>query len=376
MRTKHITIAAIFSILLLGVFAGPAIARPHGTVGAVYVMSNAADGNEVLAFSRHNDGTLEHWQSYATGGNGTGAGLGNQGGLVMSNNHKWLIGVNAGSNEVFVFRIKKHDLSLTDNVDSGGLNPISVTIHGRLVYVLNAGGNVADVDSVTGFWLSPKGKLTALPYGPLPLSANSTGPAQIGFTPDGHLLVVTEKATNIIDTFIMYPGQAPDGPYMTTSEGMTPFGFSFGKRNQLFISEAHGGEAGAGTVSSYKVYPDGTLNVLDSAVPNHQTAPCWIIVSKDGHLAYTANTPDDSLSGFYIGFGGDLTLLDADGRTGEPGTGTNPLDIDFSGNERFLYTLNSGDGTVGAFEVYPDGSLGHLENMSGLPPGANGLAAR
>ena len=55
------------------------------------------------------------------------------------------------------------------------------------------------------------------------------------------------------------------------------------------MSEAFGGAAGASTSSLYEVGADGTLSVLDAAVPTTESAACWIIISQDGRFAYTTN---------------------------------------------------------------------------------------
>ena len=102
-----------------------------------------------------------------------------------------------------------------------------------------------------------------------------------------------------------------------------------------------------------------------------------MVVSNDGRFAYTTNAGSGSISGFQIGQDGSLTLLDADGRTGDTGIGSAPIDMAFSGNGRYLYTLNSGSGTIGAFAVDgKDGSLRAISGASGLPGSTNGLAAR
>src|SRR6266404_2861975 len=57
-----------------------------GTVapGAVYTLSNASSGNSVLIFNRGANGELTSGATLATGGLGTGGGLGSQGALVLS----------------------------------------------------------------------------------------------------------------------------------------------------------------------------------------------------------------------------------------------------------------------------------------------------
>jgi 6-phosphogluconolactonase (cycloisomerase 2 family) len=96
-------------------------------------------------------------------------------------------------------------------------------------------------------------------------------------------------------------------------------------------------------------------------------------VTRGGRYVFTTNTPDDSLSAYAIDFAGHLELLD--GRAGEPGMATNPLDMDLSDDGRFLYTLDIGTNTISVFRVRPDGSLTLLGSRPGVP-GANGLVAR
>src|SRR5262245_1693055 len=155
--------------------------------GAVYVLSNQPAGNAVLRFERQRDGSLVQAGSYAAGGTGTGGGLGSQGAVTVDDSGRYLYAVNPGSNSVASFRLRRDGLDLVDVVESGGAMPTSVTVHGNLVYVLNAG----DPGSISGF-LARHGNLEPLPGSTLPLSASGTAPAQVSFTPDGDRLIVTE----------------------------------------------------------------------------------------------------------------------------------------------------------------------------------------
>jgi 6-phosphogluconolactonase (cycloisomerase 2 family) len=251
-----------------------------------------------------------------------------------------------------------------------------VAINKDLVYVVHDGGTVGDTDSVFGFRLEHDGQLFPLSGSSSPLSASATGPAQVGFSPDGSFLLVTEKATSRIDVFPVgdfgYLGTA----VINGSAGLTPFAFGFGHRDLVFVSEVFGGANDAGAVTAYKVGDDGQLVIVDGSVPNTETAPCWLVVTKGGRYVFTTNTPDDSLSAYAIDFDGHLELVDADGRTGEPGPGTRPLDMDLSDDGRFLYTLNIGNGSISTFRVLPNGALEHIHAEGGLPAGVNGLAVR
>ncbi len=339
------------------------------SAGAVYVASNAVTGNQVLVFERAGNGKLSGPSLFATGGVGTGGGLGNQGGVVLSENHRWLLVVNAGSGELSLFRVKRKGLELIDRVSSGGLRPVSVTVRGRLVYVLNAGGT----GNISGFVVRAGGTLQPLANSTRPLSSAAAGAAQVEFSPDGRVLVVTEKATNVISTYTVGSDGRATGPDPQPSIGATPFGFAFGSRGTLVVSEAFGGAPGASALSSYRVADGGALDVISPSVGTTETAACWVVITRNGRFAYTSNTGSGTISGYRLGAAGQLSLLDAGGVTATTGAG--PIDLALAGNSRYLYSLNSGAGTISAFQVGADGSLAPITGASGLPAGANGMAA-
>ena len=176
--------------------------------GAVYVLTNQVS-NAVAVFDRAPNGTLTPAGMFSTGGAGNPVPppgdapadpLASQGALVLSNNNKLLFAVNAGSNEISVLSVGNDSLTLVDKVSSGGVRPISLTLHGALLYVLNEGGT----PNITGFTVSNTGELTLLPGSTRPLTGGSMAdPAQVNFSRDGALLVVTEKATNLIDVYVV-----------------------------------------------------------------------------------------------------------------------------------------------------------------------------
>src|SRR5205809_902440 len=235
-------------------------------VGAVYTMTNAAGPNHVVVYHRLSDGTLKPAGMVPTGGNGAGAGLGSQGAIVLNHSNRWLLVVNAGSNDITVFEVEGEGLEFAGKFPSGGQMPISVTVHGRLVYVLNAG----TPNNITGFLLSDGGKLIPIPGSTRALTAPATGPAQVQFSPDGDLLIVTEKSTSLIDAFPVGPNGLPGTRVSTMSHGLTPFGFAFGKRNQMFVSEAFGGAPNASAMSSYVAHDNGSLTLVTGSAPTHQ----------------------------------------------------------------------------------------------------------
>jgi 6-phosphogluconolactonase len=371
MNTKSFIHCAVLALSLA--FTTPASqAEIRHAAGALFTTDNATAGNHVLAYNRAADGTLSFLGEFATGGIGTGGGLGNQGALILSRSGRWLFACNAGSDEISVFQVTPQGLQLTDKVGSGGRRPISLALHRNLLYVLNAGGLVGDADNVTGFRFF-NGELSPLADSTRPLSAVNTDPAQINFSRDGNVLVVTEKATSVIDTFTVNDDGLIDEHQQFASVGQTPFGFAF-RRDALIISEAFGGAVNASAVSSYGLADDGSLQVISSSVPTTETAACWVVVTRNGHFAYVSNTGSGTLSGYNVSSDGSLSLLDADGVTGVTGPG--PIDMALSVNSHFLYSLNSGDGTISTFRVNHDGSLSSLPGVAGIPAGANGLAVR
>lgn len=340
-----------------------------GQAGAVYAMTNAAAGNAVAVFARAGDGSIALDRTVSTGGRGAGAGLGSQGSLVMSDDSKWLYAVNAGSDEISVFAVDRLKLTLTQHIASGGVHPISLTVHGDVLYVLNDGGN----GNIAGFHVGAGGELTPIAKSTRPLSSSAAGPAQIEFAPDGNTLVVTEKNTNRIDVYRVRNNGLTIGPFAHQSAGLTPFGFSFADHNELIVSEAAGGAAGASSASSYRVRDDGSLRLVSRSIPTTQTAACWAIVSRDARFAFTTNTGSGSVSSFRVLSNGALSLLEA--RAGETGAGSTPIDAAIAGG-KFLYVLTSGAGSVSAFRVGTDGKLTSLVGAGGLSATAVGLIAR
>jgi 6-phosphogluconolactonase (cycloisomerase 2 family) len=344
--------------------------REEDGAGVVYTLSNQASGNAVLAYRRSQNGSLTPSGTYASGGNGTGGGLGSQGAVTFSRDGELLFVVNAGSNSISAFRVDDDRLRLVSTAPSGGVLPISVTASGGLVYVLNAGGS----GNIAGLRYSENGRLNPIPNSSQPLSTSSSAPAQIEFTPDGNRLIVTEKGTNMIGAYtVRSNGRAEPGVF-TASSGATPFGFAF-RRNVLIVAEAFGGAAGASAASSYRVGAAGPPSLISGTVPTTQTAACWFVVTGNGKYAYTTNTGSGTITGYAVDNVGALTRLAADGKSavlGAPG----PADAALSAGSRFLYSRN-GNGTISAVRVHADGSLTVLGGgVAGLPTGAVGLAAR
>jgi len=349
----------------------PQASLADGRTGDVYVLTNQSSGNSVMVFHRDAAGMLTFVGGFASGGNGAGTGadpLGSQGPVVLSVDERLLLAVNAGSNSISVFGVSGDQLTLLNTVSSGGILPVSLSVRHNLLYVLNAGGT----PNISGFTISPAtnhlvplaGSTQNLPGGA------AAAPAQVSFSTDGSVLVVTEKGTNLIDTFTLDNGVAQPGVSFTSS-GTTPFGFAFGHDNVAIVSDATGGPAGTSALSSYAVEESGNLVVVTPALGDTQNAACWVVVPQNGRFAYTSNTGSGTISSYAVSEGGSLALLEVTAASGSV-----PVDMALSDNSSFLYVRNAGNGTISGFRVQADGSLTPVASATGLPAGAAGVAAR
>jgi 6-phosphogluconolactonase (cycloisomerase 2 family) len=343
-------------------------------VGHVYVNDNTAGTNTIGAFDRHADGTLsaETGSPFAAGGAGTGAGLASQGALQISADGRFLIATDAGSNQISVLGIK-HDGSLRrvsgGVVASGGVLPVSVTVHDDLVYVANSGNGGSNY---AGFRLNGAGRLEPIPGSAVALPDGSA-PGDVLFNSNGTKLAGTRVGTSQIDSFTVgHDGRltaAPGSPF--PAQGLGPFGSEFRPTNphQLFVSNAHNVGAGTGTVSAFGDSADGTLSPIGSSpFADQQTAPCWVEISHDGRFLFTVNTGSGEISRYSIDRGGALTLLGSTpvGATG----GVGAVDPRLSPDGHFLFVDESRIGAVGAFAVH-GGDLTELPSSpTSLPAGA------
>jgi 6-phosphogluconolactonase len=335
----------------------------------VYVQTNDAERNEVVAFSRTAGGRLDLLGRFETGGRGTGKPhLASQSSVVLDGDGRWLLVTNAGSDELTLFAVEPDGLRLSDRVASGGTAPTSVAVHGDLVYVLNNGGEA----SIAGFSLSD-GKLKPLEGSTRPLSTADADPAQIAFSPDGRTLVVTERGTNSISAYRIDENGYAAGPTTIESSGATPYGFDFAG-NALVVTEAFGGEVGAAAASSYALAEPGSITPVSASVADTRSEVCWAAATRDGRFVYVTNFGDGTISSYRVAEGGRLELHEAvaaSTRLGEPGI----RDEGISRDGRYLYALDADARKIFAWALGEDGSLSPAGESDGLPDTVAGLAA-
>jgi 6-phosphogluconolactonase len=334
----------------------------------VYIQSNEAEGNRVLAFRHDPDGTLTQRGSFSTGGAGTGAPhLPSQGSVVLTGDGRHLLVTNAGSGDLSVFATGDDALTLLQTIPTGGGAPRSVTEHDGLVYVLNTQG-----PSLSGFRIHD-GSLEPVMDSPRSLPDGSD-PAQVGFTPDGIGIVVTNRGT---DSIALYPVDASRGlgePVEQPSSGPTPYGFAFGNNGStLVVTEAFGAQKGKAAASSYSA-ASGSITPVSRSVGNGRSEICWAVVTQNGRYAFTTNFADGAISRYALGTDGNLSLEDATAGIAVDGE-TGLRDEDLSRDGRFLYALNADSRRIFGWAVGNDGTLSPLGAWDGLPESIAGLAA-
>jgi 6-phosphogluconolactonase len=336
---------------------------------AVYVQTNEADNNEILAFSRSEDGALAPLGRYSTGGRGTGeAHLPSQNSVVLSDDGRWLLVANTGSDELSLFGVESEGLNLVDRADSGGSKPTSVAVRGTLAYVLNNG-----TPNISGFDFAD-GKLTPLEDSTRALSDDGADPAQISFSLDGTALIATERGTNSISSYAIDERGYAEGPTTIKSSGQTPYGFDFTPNGSLIVAEAFGGEVGAAAASSYAVSGAGELTNVSGSVGDTRSEVCWAAVTNDGHFAYVTNFGDGTISSYEIAGDGSLELRDpvaGSTRQGEKGI----RDEAISSDGRHLYAIDADAQRVFGWNVEQDGRLTSVGEFEGVPGTVAGLAA-
>jgi 6-phosphogluconolactonase len=368
-------------IVSAGFVAAPTIATATTpVVGHVYVNDNTAGTNTIGAFDQHADGSLTPLAGspFSAGAAGTGTVVGSQGSIQATVDGNWILAVDAGSNQISVLAVGG-DGTLTpapgSPVPSGGIEPVSIAVHGDLVYVANE-GNGTTGSNYTGFTLGDDGRLTPLADSTVPLPPTAL-PGDILFNTTGKNLVgidvgTTDPSTFRIDSFLVGDDglltPAAGSPFPAEAAG--PFGSEFSPTDphHLYVSNAHGG-AGNGSVSAFSVNPNAKVkSITGSPFANGQTAPCWVEISHDGRYLFAVNTGSTTLSSYRILANGSLALL---GTTPfSSGVGIRPFDarLDVAGD--YLYVVDAAIASVSGFAVN-GGSLTELASSpTALPAGA------
>ncbi len=275
--------------------------------------------------------------------------------------------MNAGSDTVSVFAATGDRLWLQQVIGSGGQFPVSVAVHGQLVYVLNAEGG----GSVQGYFVAGD-RLVPIPdsnrqlgLDPNAVPQYTNTPGQVAFSPDGSQLIVTTKANgDDIDVYgVLADGGLTAAPVVNSEPGAVPFAITFDRAGHLVVAEA-----GPSALVTFTLQADGVVSPI-STVPDGQTALCW--VTRVRGLLFASNAGSASVSGYSDSPGGQLALLGS--------TSTDPGTVDSAAppGGRYLYVQTGGNGIVDEFAVSAVGTLAEIGSVT--VPGAvggEGIVAR
>ena len=331
----------------------------------VFVQTNEASVNRVLAFRRRDDGSLDEMQAVATGGAGLGVPhLTSQGSVVVTRDGAHLLATNAGSDDIAVFALEADGPRLVQTIVTGG-RPTSVTEHDGLVYVLTTAE-----PAVVGFRLGADG-LHPIDGSRRALAADSD-PAQVGFSPDGASLLVTQRGTNSIVLFGLDDSGLLTAPDELPSSGPTPYGFTFAGADTLVVTEAFGAKVGAAAASSYRL--GAGMRPVSRSIGNGRSEICWAVSTLDGRYVFTTNFADGAISRYQVAVDSSLVLDDAVAATAHDGQ-TGLRDEDLSSDGRFLYAIDADSQHIFGWHVETDGKLVPVGSWGGLPATVAGLAA-
>jgi len=346
-----------------------------GSAGTVFIMTNDAAKNEVLAYQRIFDGRLILKERLSTGGRGSGGTtdpLQSQGSLVLSQDHRLLFAINSGSGTLSSFHLLGGLPILVDQEPTGGSEPVAVAEHDGTIYVLNAGGNGA----LVAFRTDNIGRLRQIRNSTTHLTATHSGGSSISVSADGKTLVVIEKVPNNIDTFPINN----DGTLgaVVINHSVTPgvFAALFTPAGKLIVSENQPGGTDISSISSYSINANGSITAISQSLPTRGDGNCWNVITPNGKYVYVDNSATSTVAGFSVAVDGTLTPV-AGTILGNNPAGTINLDLATSTDGQFLYTINSGTGSISIYRINADGTLLSFGDIDGLPKtvGFNGIAA-
>jgi 6-phosphogluconolactonase len=352
---------------------GSTVASP--VVGYTYLDGNTAPANTIDGFARHADGSLTPLAGspFRAGGAGLGSGLASQGAIQVTADGRYLLAVDAGSNQISVLRITASGVPVLvgQPVSSGGITPVSVAVSAfGLVYVANQGNGGS---GYSGFRLHRDGSLTPI-AGSTVTVPDGSGVGDVFFNAFGNHVIGTRTGTSLIDSFVVLPDgrllAAHGSPF--TGQGLGQLGaeFSPARPSLLFVSNAHNG-AGLGTVSAYRDGLFGQLSPIGSSpFADGQTAPCWVEISRDGRYLFTVNTGSGNISSYSINRDGSLALVGSFAMK----NGAGAIDARLSPDGKYLLVDGSGAHIVSVFAVN-GGNLTELPSSpTPLPAGVTAPA--
>jgi 6-phosphogluconolactonase (cycloisomerase 2 family) len=325
--------------------------------GFVYTLDNDVQRNGIAVFRRQAGGTLMPLPGspFQTGGKGlSGGDIDEQGAIRVQG--KSVLAVNPGSDSIAVMEKSSRGLLHVEGspFPSSGSTPLSLTVHGDLVYVANQAAAFAgprSAPNITGFRLAPDGRLLPLPNSTV-MFPEGQGPAQVEFSPNGKLLVVTagfqkEDASRLYSFRVTSDGRltAGSGSPIKPEGAFGTVGFSWGRNSDRVYATLFSGSA----VIPFAIDP-ATAAIRQAGEPmgDDQRAACWSAITPDGRTLYVGNFVSNSISVYDVA-ADQLTLLGSIPRRGA--TDKDTKDIELSRDGKFFYAVGSGKREISVFRV-------------------------
>jgi 6-phosphogluconolactonase (cycloisomerase 2 family) len=353
------------AILAIGSSSGRS-AEP--IVGHMYTLDNDGASNGVVILNRLADGTLAQMTAspVPTGGKGLvvpqGGDLDSQGPLRIHGNH--LLAANPGSDSIAVF-----DITPSGGLEpvagspfrSGGSHPMSLAVHGDLVYVANQAvpfANPASAPNITGFRLDKDGHLTPIAGSTIEFPFGE-GPAQVEFNRGGTVLAVTagfQSDGNVRSFAVESNGLLKEGtgsPFKASrASGVSgTVGFSFTADDRRIMVTNFRGSA----IRVFSVDPKtAALTPEGEPYSNHQRAMCWATLGPDGKTLYASNYVTNNVSVFSIAGDGTLDLVgnSAPKRFSSSGV-PDSKELQVSPDGKFLYLIGPIATEIAIFSLAP-----------------------
>ena len=199
-------------------------------------------------------------------------------------------------------------------------------------------------------------------------------PAQVGFSPDGTALVVTQRGTDSIAVYPVDSSGLLGEPARCRPPGRRRTGSRSRADGTLVVTEAFGAAGRQGGRLLVRRRRRRRSRPCPARSGTAAARSAGRSSSKDDRYAFTTNFADGAVSRYAIGADGAITLEDAaagiavDGQTGL-------RDEDISADGRFLYAVDADSRRVFGWAVGDGGSLDPIGSWDGLPATVAGLAA-
>jgi DNA-binding beta-propeller fold protein YncE len=354
------------------------------------------NANAILAYRQKADGTLAPLPGspFLT----HGAGLANpkqvlgpddtDDPVVISSDGRFLFAVNGGSNTVAVFSINSDGSLLSvpgSPFPSGGQTPCSIALHGRFIYIANKSFDplhtISEAPNYSTFTLDDAGRLEAVPDGKIEVPAGSS-PSQVLLSNDGRFVFATDflafmlPSEEPIGTLLSFGIKddgglklAPGAPYVVPAGDGGALGLATNPRsdNTLYVGFPVGGKFG--------VYHIDAATGVPTFVTSQAAGPgvCWIRTNSLGNRLYTLNSGENSVGVYNVDAAeapapiNTLTLKDAQN--------SGDFSLNFSPDGATLYVVSQNTDTTFAvnnnwlhvLKVAPDGTLSEPGNPLQLP---------